>query len=251
MTSGLDEDDRARIARRGMTALSAHEGAELFDSALRVDEALMVPMRLDIAAVRALARSGDLPPLLSSIVRVTSPTASAAASLAQRLARTPEYEHERVALDLVRSETAIVLGHASPEAIGERQAFKDLGIDSLAAVEVRNRLGLVTGLRLAATLVFDHPTPAAVAAHLLSELASGGAPAPAFEAELDALESELPAIVTDERRRTALAARLQALISALNGAGDEADAAVEDDLVAATDEEIFSMIDKELGGESQ
>ncbi len=91
---------------------------------------------------------------------------AAGETLAIRLAEVPEAERESAMLELVCAEVAAVLGHSSPQAIDRRRAFKELGFDSVAAVRLRNRLSLATGLRLPSTLVFDHPTPAAVARHL-------------------------------------------------------------------------------------
>ena len=174
LTASLSEADRTRMTRSGIRALSGSQGLELFDDALDAGESLLLPVALDLAVLRAAARAGVLPPLLSGLVRIpTRRVSDRGSSLAQRLVAVPHAEQQEILLDLVRSETAIVLGHSSPSAIEQQRAFKELGFDSLAAVELRNRLNQATGLHLPATLVFDYPNTAAVTDHLLAELTGG------------------------------------------------------------------------------
>jgi acyl transferase domain-containing protein/thioesterase domain-containing protein/acyl carrier protein len=175
LTARLDAGDRARIARSGILALSEQEGLRCFDAALSTEEALVVGLRLDGAALRAQARAGLLPTVLHGLVRVPARRA-AGGSLAARLAGVREGERERVALEAVRGEVALVLGYASPDAVDPRRTFKDLGFDSLTAIELRNRLGGVTALRLPATLVFDYPTPLALTGFLLQAVTDTRAP---------------------------------------------------------------------------
>jgi benzoate-CoA ligase family protein len=167
MTGGLGKTDFARMARQGLLPLSVEEGLDLFDAVQDADRAHSVPIRLDIAAVRAQARTGTLPGLLRSLVRVPARRLADAGSLVDRLAEVPEAERESVIVELVRSEVANVLGHVSASAIHPDRAFKDLGFDSLAAVELRNRLNVLTGGRLPATLAFDYPNTTILGRHLL------------------------------------------------------------------------------------
>ncbi len=169
LTAGLSAGDRARIARSGMLTLSAQEGLECFDAALATPQALLVGMRLDGAALRAQARAGLLPALLRGLVRA-GPRRAGGGSLAARLTGLREGERERVTLEAVRSEVALVLGYRSLDAVDPSRTFKDLGFDSLTAIELRNRLAGVTALRLPATLVFDYPTPLALAGFLTQAL---------------------------------------------------------------------------------
>ncbi len=175
MTARLSETDRSRMSRSGMCALASEDGLTLFDRALGAQEALLLPIHLDLAAVRAQARTGALPALFSRLVHVPARgLRQQSASLARRLASTPEHEREGIVLELVRAQVATVLGHAFPRAIDTRRTFKELGFDSLIAVDLRNRLNTQTGLRLAATLIFDHPTPQAVTAYILEQVADDG-----------------------------------------------------------------------------
>ncbi|MFG3399490.1 type I polyketide synthase, partial [Streptomyces parvus] len=101
--------------------------------------------------------------------RVALSGADQSASFARTLLALPETEHHQFVLKLVRDEVAQALGHTSGEAIAPQHAFNDLGFDSLIAVELRNRLSAVTGLRLPATLVFDYPSSAALADFMVAE----------------------------------------------------------------------------------
>ncbi|MBI0374860.1 SDR family NAD(P)-dependent oxidoreductase, partial [Streptomyces albiflaviniger] len=175
ITGGLTETDLLRLARSGMGALSDDEGMALFDAAHRTGRTLLIPARLDLAALRSAAGSGPVPALLRGLIRSTGRRTAAGAlaagsSLADRLRALSPNERRRTLLDLVRGHVATALGHASADAIEARRAFKELGFDSLTAVELRNRLSAATGLKLPTTIVFDHPNPTVLADHLRTEL---------------------------------------------------------------------------------
>nr|WHM27942.1 NftD1 [Streptomyces conglobatus] len=147
---------------------------QLVDRMCAAAPALLIPLRQDPAELRAQAHQGTLAPRLRGLVRTPARRGRADGSLARTLARTPEADRVRVVLDLVRAQVAAVLGHATHTAIEAERPFKDVGLDSMGAVELRNRLTRATGLRLAATTVFDHPTPAAIARLIVGELAEAG-----------------------------------------------------------------------------
>ncbi|MER6625952.1 type I polyketide synthase, partial [Streptomyces sp. NPDC000931] len=169
MTQTLSETDRRRIARSGMPPLTAEQGVALFDAAVAADAPVVLPVRLDFPALRA---QGEVPPLLSGLIRTSTRRAAATGStetagLAERLTVLGETERRETMLDLVRGHIALVLGHSGAQTVHPDRAFQDLGFDSLTAVELRNRLGKATGLRLPATVVFDYPTAELLADHLL------------------------------------------------------------------------------------
>ncbi len=170
MTAHLNQSDVARLERSGVSALSTEQGLELFDAAVSIDRPLVLPVALDFSVLRTFGRAGVLPPLMQSLVHVPARRVSGGGFLAARLVQAPESERDEIALDFLRGHVAAVLGHASPEAIDTQRNFKDLGFDSLRALELRNRVNAATGLRLPATLIFDHPTPHAVAQLLLTKL---------------------------------------------------------------------------------
>jgi acyl transferase domain-containing protein/NADP-dependent 3-hydroxy acid dehydrogenase YdfG len=173
MTGHLDETALRRLHRQGFGALPESEGLALFDAAIASDATVPVLAKLEPTGLRAQAAAGTLPPVLRALVRAPrrqADRAATGATLADRLARLPDDQRRPMLLELVRREVADVLGHASVDGVAQDRAFKDLGFDSLSAVELRNRLNVVTGLRLPATLVFDHPTATAVAEHLHTRL---------------------------------------------------------------------------------
>jgi len=166
MTGGLGEAGRARMARQGLLPLE--NGPELFDVACAAKHALVLPAQLDMTALRAHAAAGTLPALLRELVHHPARRERrAAGSLARELTGVPEAEREALVRQLVCAQAASVLGHESPLAIDAQRAFKDLGFDSLGAVELRNRLAQATGLRLPSTLIFDYPNSVAVANYLI------------------------------------------------------------------------------------
>jgi mycoketide-CoA synthase len=200
MTGGLDDAGRARLGRTGVLALPTAEALQLFDTAMVVDEPLLLPARIDTAALRANA--AVVPPMFVDLLnaptrrRVDDSLAASKSksALAHRIYGLPEAEQHAVLLDLVRSHIATVLGNTTPEAIDPDKAFQELGFDSLTAVEMRNRLKAATGLALSPTLIFDYPTPSGLATYIRGELA--GVPQEVKEvAAVRASTDELIAIV--------------------------------------------------------
>ncbi|MEU4303831.1 beta-ketoacyl synthase N-terminal-like domain-containing protein, partial [Kitasatospora aureofaciens] len=186
MLGTLADDTAGRIARSGVAPLAPGRGLALFDAGRAAGDAAVVPVAVDTAALRAQAAAGGVAPVFRKLVRTPSRRAVTAApqesgsAFRQRLAALPAAERDRVLVALVLDQVAAVLGHATAESVQPTKAFKETGFDSLTAVELRNRMNAATGLRLPATLIFDYPTPLALADHLRAELfADEEAPDPA------------------------------------------------------------------------
>ncbi|GLU48157.1 type I polyketide synthase [Nocardiopsis ansamitocini] len=219
MGGALDPSDLRRMAGQGLRPLSAAEGTALFDAALCLDDAVSVPMHLDVAAARSYANAalgGAVPPLLRALVRPARngvrPTAGRASrSLADRLVGRTPVEQEQVVLDLVLTVTALSLG--ATERMAPDHSFWDVGFDSLIALQFANRLSTGTGLAIGAALIFDHPTPTALAGHLLPLiLAKGHVSGEELLAQLDVLERALAAAEPeDDDTRESIAARLDTI----------------------------------------
>ncbi|MFA9272540.1 MAG: SDR family NAD(P)-dependent oxidoreductase, partial [Baekduiaceae bacterium] len=176
MSGHLAGDDGVLHGPAGLVPIPDEDGLELIDEARALGRPLLLPTLFDRPGLRAQARAGVLPPILRGLFSTPSRSASAGGTaFAAKLAAAPERDREALALDLVREHLAAVLGHSSPAQIDAQRTFKEAGIDSLSAVELRNRISRAAGQRLPATLVFDYPTPAAVAS-LLSGMVGGAAP---------------------------------------------------------------------------
>ncbi|MER5807302.1 SDR family NAD(P)-dependent oxidoreductase, partial [Streptomyces sp. NPDC002033] len=179
MLGTLADDTAGRIARSGVAPLAPDRGLALFDAGRAAGDAAVVPVAVDTAALRAQAAAGGVPPVFRKLVRTPSRRAVTAApqesgsAFQQRLAALPAAERDRLLVALVADQVAAVLGHATAEDVQPTKAFKEIGFDSLTAVELRNRMNAATGLRLPATLIFDYPTPVALADHLRAELFAG------------------------------------------------------------------------------
>ncbi|MGW0786635.1 type I polyketide synthase [Streptomyces sp. NPDC002913] len=258
MTGHLDATELGHMSRGGQAGLTSAEALALLDAALASEEPHLVPTKLDFTALRAQAAAGDLPPLLRGLVRTPRKGAGPVAadedqgdgrSLTRRLAAVGEAEQIRLLVELVRSDAASVLGLAAHESIKANQAFNEVGFDSLTAVRMRNRLATSTGVRLPATLVFDHPTPAALARYLRDRLAPAEATpdAPAALAELDRLEQALADPAPDASLRAQVTARLEALTAKWAEAHRSPEPSGGIDLDTASDDQIFELIDSELG----
>ncbi len=232
----------------GLSPMATAAGMRGMQRALDLDDTFVAVADVDWARFTAAFTSARPSPLLGGIEDVrrllaAEAEADAAATgtmeaFRERLLAMSVVERQRTVLELVRGMAATVLGHDSPSALDPAQAFQELGFDSLTAVDLRNRLATATGLRLPATLVFDHPSAQALAAHVLAELLPGDAGAGL--AELDRLEAALAAGVADGPARTELTLRLTTLLSRLN----TAEAAPGDrDLGTATDDELFDVLD--------
>ncbi|WP_256251875.1 type I polyketide synthase [Streptomyces sp. yr375] len=264
MAARLDDTALRRWRRSGVLSLSPEDGLALFDTVLTAPAAeellprTLLPVRLDPGALRGAGDS--VPALLRGLVRPSAPTAvagaagreDAAGELRRRLGGVDAQERERIVLALVRRTVAEVLGYPDGSAVAPGRAFTDLGFDSLTSVELRNRLGAVTGLRLPATLVFDHPTTQALTRYVDGALPRDDVPsAEPVLAELDRLGRTLAGVAADHPDRARIAARLRAVVAdwGLRPAADPEtppDAATSH-LDSADDDAVFDYITNELG----
>ncbi|MFH8979153.1 phosphopantetheine-binding protein, partial [Streptomyces sp. NPDC017890] len=232
--------------QRVLPGMPPEQAVDALSQALAADETAVMIADVEWASFASRFAGVRDRPLLSELLGELPATATspveAAGELTARLRTMPSAEQERTVLELVRTQVAAVLGHAKPASVDPARRFLEIGFDSLTAVELRNRLVAATGMRVAASVVFDHPTPAALAEHVRTVLTGDGQP-PALD-ELTRLEARLSALPPGDAVGAEVAARLKALLSRwTERGGDDVDAAVD----SATDDEIFDLIGKEFG----
>jgi acyl carrier protein len=258
MTGHLGRADLARMRRGGIAPMSTQQGLELFDAGLSTARAAVVTALIDS---RALSVQAQVSPMLRGLVRKPAARAGATAGLAagtagpadsgglaERLSGLDDDGRRETVLQLVRAQAATVLGHGSPDAVEPNAAFRDLGFDSLTAVELRNRLTAACGLRLPSTVIFDYPSPSALTAHLCGLLTPGQpardtAPADVLE-EIERWDTLLPEIRDDHDSRSRITERLRTFLSKLEA--DEVEPAETLDGTSTADD-VYDFIENQLG----
>ncbi|MCX5262744.1 type I polyketide synthase [Streptomyces sp. NBC_00199] len=262
----VDAEVGEQLARRGVPAMEPALAVRALRESVAADETTVVvaDIRWD-RFVPAYCAHGHRP-LIDEIPDVqtlpaaqdaeraagrTADASTAADGLRGELAALPATKRKRRLAELVRTHVVAVLGSGAADVVRPGRAFRDMGFDSLTAVELRNRLGSALGAKLSATLVFDHPTPNALADHLGAELFPEDAGDSTLDPRLKEIEAAYRA-TSDPAGRAELAEALRGLLdswAAPTGAptGAPTRATVDEELVGASDQDMFDLIDKELG----
>jgi acyl carrier protein len=252
-----DSEASAYLVRLGLRAMdpgpAMHLLAQVLDSGQRMTTVADIDWD-QFASVFTLRRPSPLISALPEVAQALAATAESGAGagagagdggLARQLAALPERERQPMLTGLVQAETAAILGYPSPDGVEADRPFIDLGMDSLTAVELRNRLSAATGLRLPATLIFDYPTPMAMAGYLLAK--SGlqeVTQSPVFDV-LDELKASVSRMASDDADHSAVVARIEAMLRELRDSGKQTDGDGAD-IREATNAEMFDLIEKEF-----
>ncbi|MFC3961465.1 SDR family NAD(P)-dependent oxidoreductase [Nocardia jiangsuensis] len=249
MTSTLTEADFARMRREGFSPLGDDEGMALFDAALAAGTAGAVAARIDTAVISTLDPEG-LPSVMRGLLRSSRQSADSRAGesskLVAQLTGRSAAEQNQLIVEVIRGHAATVLGHESSSAVDPEKPFSDIGFDSLGVMEFRNRLRSAVGVKLSTTVVFDYPTPIALADFIRSEIAPADNPAVRIMAEVESLARSFSGVELDSEDRADIAARLAAVLRELTASaasgGESADAA--GSLDSADDSALFEFIDQ-------
>ncbi|AXB47627.1 type I polyketide synthase [Amycolatopsis albispora] len=243
---GADNPELSEHMRRvGVLPMEPKLAITALQQALEDGETLLTVTNTDWKRFAPSFTATRPSPLLSDLPEVTAalagePDTGGEPELRQRLADLPEADRARVLLDVVRAEAAAVLGHDRPQAIPADKVFREQGFDSVTAVEMRERLRAKSGIALPAALVFDYPTPRAVAAYLGENLAPAR-PRGSALSELDRFEAALSAEDTDTQ---VIGERLEAILQRLRGSA--AARPSEEDINSVPVDRLLDIIDGEL-----
>jgi hypothetical protein len=263
MAEEIEDADWQRMARHGLQPLGSADGLARLAAVIERNRrepgtvpALLVPVNLDLGVLRRHSGVG-LPPLLAGLVgggsgrgrstrrAVDQVGAPEQNGLAARLAGLPPGARERTVRDLVRAQCAQVLGLPGPEAVDTSRSFLELGLTSVTALELRNLLAGVSGLTLPASVIFDYPTPIALAGHLCANVAPAETALPVLD-DLDRLAALLASVDEHSERRSEILTRLEGLAADFRTRTSD-NATAYRELSVASDDEMFDLIDRELG----
>jgi NAD(P)-dependent dehydrogenase (short-subunit alcohol dehydrogenase family) len=244
MTAHLDTSDTRRLG----PALSAEEGLALFDAALSLDEAVVIPVHVDRAMIRTLVGGGLVPPVLRALLPTPARRSArlTGTRMADQLHQLAPAARRPFLLDLVRGQVAAVLGVDLRDGFGADAPFSDMGLDSLKVVELRNRLSDASGIRLAATLAFDYPTPGAVADFLAERFEAAVAPRPQVMNGFDNLETMVSALVERDGQER-VAAQLREVLARVVASGERRAEDVVDRIQAASADSMLELLEREFG----
>jgi acyl carrier protein len=249
LVTKISEHDRARLRAQGAVLLSTADGLRLLDEALVRAEPLQVPGGVEEAAAQQHAEHGSIAALMRALARPRTPKAGSSqvtsSTLLQRLRAVPEDQKHRAVLDIVRTEIAAVLRLAGPSAIPPTQPLQELGMDSLMALELRNRLATAFGVKLPSTLAFDHPTPTAIASLLSEQVAPTGV-RPLQDVSMADIIQALKNTPLTKLRSTSLWSALASFAKGASSDDKSFEQSVPPPAAFATDEELFLAVDNEI-----
>jgi acyl transferase domain-containing protein/acyl carrier protein len=236
------------LSRYGLDAMEPKLALEALRQAIGEGHPNLVVAAIDWARFVPTYTLARPRPLLrgvpAAVAALAAEPETGTTDLVARLEKLSAADQEQELVELVRARAAAVLRHGSADAVAPHAAFRELGFDSLAAVELRNQLAAATGLALPATMVFDHPNPADLAAFLHGKLGLGAAAGDPVLSSVDELERAVAGLEAHDIERTRIVARLQAIVGALNDKANTGTVtSVEDKLKAASADDVFAFID--------
>jgi acyl carrier protein len=251
-----DWEGTSQMQARGLKLMDPDLAVAALAQVIDGDEATVAVADVDWARFAGPFTLRRPSPLLAGLPEVATALAGehtddgdqspAGTALARRIAGLSASEQQRVLTGLVQAEAAAVLGHSSPDAVEPDRFFRDLGFDSLTAIELRNKLTAATGAHLPATLIYDYPTPALLSGYLHAKTIHREAAQQPVLKEIENLESALSRVTGNNDERSKILTRLEALVQDFRTGTTESVSAYQE-IDSATDEEMFSLIDKELG----